>query len=105
MDRMDSARMLRDALQTRFGGRLRKMLVFGSTARGCASEGSDIDVLVVVDGGEDWRTARAVRDAATVVELAADAVFDLKTTSDVELATLAGRTPFMKQVFMEGVAV
>ena len=89
----------------RFGARLRRLIVFGSAARGNPGDDSDIDVLVVVDDGEDWRTARAVRDAAMPVELETGAVFDLKTTSDKELATAAGRTPFMEAVMSEGVNV
>ena len=105
MNRIGSARMLRKELENRFGDRLRKVLVFGSTAKGCAREDSDIDVLVVVEGGEDWRVARAVRDAAMTVEIETEAVFDLKTTSEKELTTIAGRTPFMEKVFAEGISI
>ena len=41
---------LRAALQARFGGRLRELVLYGSYARGQAHDESDVDVLVVVDG-------------------------------------------------------
>lgn len=37
------------ALRARFGQRLREVVLFGSRARGDASEDSDVDVLVVAD--------------------------------------------------------
>jgi uncharacterized protein len=38
----------RDALSSRFGARLEEYVLFGSVARGEATEESDIDVLVVI---------------------------------------------------------
>ncbi len=40
----------RTALRERFGDRLRELVLFGSQARGEATEESDVDLLVVVDG-------------------------------------------------------
>ena len=39
----------RRVLETRFGDRLRDVVLYGSHARGAATEESDVDVLVVVD--------------------------------------------------------
>jgi predicted nucleotidyltransferase len=41
--------LVRRALEARFGPRLREVVLFGSHARGTATEDSDVDVLVVVD--------------------------------------------------------
>ena len=43
----------RDALLTRFPDQLQRLILFGSQARGDATTGSDIDVLVVVSWGEE----------------------------------------------------
>ena len=40
----------RAALRERFGDRLRELVLFGSQARGEATEESDVDLLVVVEG-------------------------------------------------------
>ena len=40
---------LHRALVSRFGPRLREVVLFGSQARGSATDDSDVDVLVVVD--------------------------------------------------------
>ncbi len=42
-------RFLKDALVGRLGGHLRQVLLFGSRARGDATDDSDYDLLVVVD--------------------------------------------------------
>jgi predicted nucleotidyltransferase len=56
----------KEALERRFGARLREVTLFGSYARGEAHEESDVDVLVVVQGlTEDERRE--------VMELAYDA--------------------------------
>jgi predicted nucleotidyltransferase len=39
----------RAALEVRLGARLREIVLFGSHARGTASEASDVDVYVVID--------------------------------------------------------
>jgi predicted nucleotidyltransferase len=46
----------RQRLEARFGTRLRDVRLFGSWARGEATEDSDVDVAVIVDGltREEW---------------------------------------------------
>ncbi len=43
----------RDALLARFPDQLQRLILFGSQARGDATAGSDIDVMVVVSWGEE----------------------------------------------------
>jgi predicted nucleotidyltransferase len=43
----------RDALLARFPDQLQRLILFGSQARGDATAGSDIDILVVVSWGEE----------------------------------------------------
>jgi predicted nucleotidyltransferase len=38
------------AVRTRFGARVIRLALFGSRARGDATEDSDVDVLIVIDG-------------------------------------------------------
>jgi hypothetical protein len=59
----------RDDLRKLYGGRLHRLILFGSQARGDAGEDSDIDLLVVLDGPVDplteaRRTSDLVIDAA-----------------------------------------
>ncbi len=46
----NAVRELCAAVRARFGARVERLALFGSRARGDASEDSDVDVLVVIDG-------------------------------------------------------
>jgi hypothetical protein len=85
----------RQTLQEIYGGRLRRIILFGSQARGDAHTDSDIDLLVVLDGPVDplteaRRTSDLVIDAAvehgvslTIVHLS-DKEFDREAHSFLE---------------------
>lgn len=47
-------------LRERFDGGLRTALLFGSKARGTGTQGSDLDVLVVVNS-DDWQVHKQIR--------------------------------------------
>ena len=103
-----SVRKLSGSLRRRYGSALDRVVVFGSTARGTAREGSDIDVLVVLDVPQeqaDWRVEREIRALALAVELEDDVVFDLKVVAQEGLSGLRGHTPFMERVLAEGVVM
>ena len=61
---------LREGLVGVFGDRLREVVLFGSYARGEASEDSDVDVLVLIDGLASSELA-SVADVATRTSLEA----------------------------------
>lgn len=61
-------RDLEASLRSAFGGRLRDIQLFGSYARGDATEDSDVDVLVLIDGLAQSEIA-IVSDRATAVAL------------------------------------
>jgi uncharacterized protein len=56
----------RQALELRFGLRVRKVCLFGSWARGEAHEHSDVDLAAVIDGLQPEEWAEAVRLGAEV---------------------------------------
>lgn len=59
-------RSLRAALDVRFAGRVRDVRLFGSFARGEATEDSDVDVLVVVDALTDAEIGLVATEGARV---------------------------------------
>jgi len=59
-------------LRERLGSRLVKVMLFGSYAKGCADEWSDVDVLVVYIGMERDEATRLVAEAAAQVALRYD---------------------------------
>lgn len=83
------------------------IIVFGSVARETDTSASDIDVIVILDLGEnkiDWHIEKKVRDIAFNVELEYDVVFDLKVLDRASLRRREGHTPFMEKAMSEGIS-
>ncbi|MFO8012796.1 MAG: nucleotidyltransferase domain-containing protein [Phycisphaerae bacterium] len=103
-DARETIRRCRERLSEHYGDRLRKVLVFGSVARGDAQPDSDIDLLVVLDGSVDVvREARVLADLLYDVQLDSDRYISAKAASldDYE----AGRLQLYRNVQREGVAI
>lgn len=100
--------VLAQTLRDHYGAALHGVVVFGSVARGSASDQSDVDILVILDQGSkhcDWRTEREIRSLVYPIELDEDVVFDLKVADLAALSGLRGHTPFMEGVLADGVSV
>lgn len=94
---------LRRALSDRFGDRLRRVCVFGSWARGEATERSDLDVAIVVDGlsASEWREALSI---ATEVQLEVDAPCSPFIVSAERLEALRARGGIGAHIVREGLS-
>lgn len=55
------------------GSRIREVILFGSTARGEATEESDIDLMVLVDS-DDWRLHKEMGNISAEIDLKYDVV-------------------------------
>lgn len=94
----------RTALQRIYSGRLRDVYLFGSQARGDASQDSDVDILVVLDAVDGYlseiqRTSEAAADIALRYGLDLSWVF----VTEEELAQ--GRVAFLGEAMGEAVRV
>jgi predicted nucleotidyltransferase len=91
-----------DALRRMYGPRLKRVILFGSYARGDARPDSDIDVLVVLEGPVDIMT-EARRTSGLVMRTAADrdAALSFVHLSDEEFADL--RRPLVRSIRDEGI--
>jgi predicted nucleotidyltransferase len=58
MERTEILRRAKAALQGAFGGRLQRVILYGSEARGTAGPDSDVDLLVLLDGPVSWDDSR-----------------------------------------------
>jgi predicted nucleotidyltransferase len=95
---------LRQALDELLGDRLGELLLFGSRARGDARRGSDIDVLVVVDGEFDYADLmRRTSRVAARISLEHDVVISRVFVSRAQYES--GRSPFLLNVRREAVAM
>jgi len=87
-----------------YGARLMRMILFGSQARGDASSGSDVDVLVVLRGpvrpGEE-----IVRTGPATAALSLEHGIVLSCTFTSEESISSGRTALFANIRKEGITV
>jgi len=93
-----------EALQRMYGPRLKRVILFGSYARGDARPDSDIDLLVVLEGPVDV-LAEARRTSGLALRTAAecDAALSFVHLSSEEFADL--RRPLVRSIRDEGIVV
>ena len=95
---------LKAALERRYGDRLVKLILFGSYARGEATEDSDIDVLAAIRGMTSaYREIEETNDIVTDLGLKYDTLIALIPIETERYDT--ERTPFIIIVRSEGVEV
>lgn len=92
----------RRALDARFPNRVERVCLFGSWARGEATEKSDLDIAAVIRGltTSEWNEARNI---AVEVEAAVGIAFSPFIVSSERLATLARRGDIGADIAREGI--
>lgn len=101
----DAMASYRKALEAELPGRVQRITVFGSVARGEAHEDSDVDVLVLLDAPKFSERSRAI-DRATEIGWDTGLVFSpivLSTAEWVELEERERRLP--REIEREGIDV
>lgn len=90
-------------LQATYGDRLRRVVLYGSRARGDAAPDSDVDLLVVLQGPIENRYQEIKRAGAFWGELFSryDLSFSIKPYTEEEYEDL--RRPFMRNVHEDGI--
>lgn len=91
-------------LQTHYRSRFRGLILFGSAARGEAGPESDIDLLVLLDGPEDYfQELRTIVDLLYPIQLESERLISAKPApmDDFE----QGRLPLYRIARREGVWV
>ncbi|MBT4500260.1 MAG: nucleotidyltransferase domain-containing protein [Gemmatimonadetes bacterium] len=81
------------------------MLIFGSKARGTATEGSDLDILLLIREG-DWRLKEAVTKPGYMLSIGTEVVpsFLVYTRKEWE-ARRQEQAPIWQTITRDGVAV
>ena len=99
----DILNQLRGFLESVYGTRLRHLVLYGSEARGDADAGSDVDVLVVLEGPVD--VGREIR--RTGAGVSALSLKHGRTISRlfIDAASFTDRQgPFLRNIRREGIA-
>ena len=96
---------LEEMLQRVYGNKLKAVILYGSVARGTATEESDIDIMVLIDG-----TAQELRafedqlsDVSTDISIKYFKVFSIIDISYQEYMRWVNTSPFYRNVSKEGV--
>ena len=98
---------LEEMLQRVYGNKLKAVILYGSVARGTATEESDIDIMVLIDG-----TAQELRafedqlsDVSTDISIKYFKVFSIIDISYQEYMQWMNTLPLYKNVSQEGVVL
>src|SRR5262245_43225408 len=95
----------REQLERELPGRIRRVVLFGSWARGEADEDSDVDVLVIIDGGTSRERIRAL-EIGGKVGFDHGLPIEPVALSDAQWDELGHRErAFRKEVLLDGVEV
>ena len=93
------------AIRERFPGLIEDLIVFGSKARGTATEDSDLDMVVIIREG-DWRVKQAVSDAGYALAIGTQVVPSLVVfTKDEWDLRMKEESPFWQTIYRDGVTV
>ena len=107
---MDLRKMLlelEEKLQRVYGNKLKAVILYGSVARGTATEESDIDIMVLVDGtAQELRTFEdQLSDVSTDISIKYFRVFSIIDISYQEYMRWMNMLPFYRNVSQEGVVL
>jgi predicted nucleotidyltransferase len=99
-----SLEQLKDKVQEIYGPRFRRMILYGSYARGEAQEGSDVDILLVLKNVSDPLAERE-RLSDVLWQLALEHTIVLSVLPVDEHAFETRQTPLFLNVKREGVTL
>lgn len=96
---------LTDMLRDVYGDRLKAVILYGSAARGTATDESDVDIMVLVDGAAQEMRAFEDRlsDVSTDISLKYVKTFSIIDVSYSEFTAWMKISPFYRNVSEEGV--
>lgn len=98
----ETLRWATERLREIYGPRLKRLILFGSWARGDAGPGSDVDLLVVLDGPTGaYEEARRTSRVATHAAAYRDTALSFVHVSEEEFAR--GRSPLVGSVREDGI--
>lgn len=93
---------IKSALEEIYGRRLKGIILYGSYARGEATEGSDIDILVLLENAKNfWEEREKIADLIWKLDLKYNTVITVLPVDEQEFQTR--RKPIFLNVKREGI--
>ena len=98
---------LAEMLQEVYRDKLKEVILYGSVARGTATDDSDVDIMVLVDGTDQELRAFEDRlsDVSTDISIKYFKVFSIIDVCYQEYMDWMKRSPFYRNVSEEGVVL
>ena len=81
------------------------IILYGSTVKGTATDESDIDIAVIVDGALDLKMEDALSDVVVDMNLKYDKVFSVIDIEDETIKKWENVVPFYQNVRKEGIVL
>ena len=95
---------LKILLQDNFGNNIEDVILFGSHAKGTATNQSDYDVLIILNNNYDWKYRDQMTDIIYEMELKYDLLFDKHLLSLNEIKhSLKGAEPIYQNAIKNGI--
>lgn len=89
--------------RTPYADVLESVVLYGSQARGTATEDSDYDILLILKRDCNWRERHDIRYAVYDIAIAWNIPLDVRMISVPELDTIKGAQPFIINALTEGI--
>jgi len=83
---------------------IKKMILFGSKARGDDDVWSDVDLLILLDQPVDWSVEKKIIHIAHDIEIASDVVFGLIVLEESKWRSNPGQYSLRQVIDREGIA-
>lgn len=104
MDKLILITTLKQMLLREFGDKIRDVILFGSQAKGTATELSDYDILIILNEPYNWKLRDRITDVMYDMELKHDILFDKHLLSVNEIKnSLRGAEPIYKNAIKNGI--
>lgn len=101
-DKLTILKDLKSCLQIGLNGTVKNIILFGSQASDQAHEGSDYDILIVIDNDYDARVENKVYDLCYDIDLKYNIIIDAHLISTKELKTIRGKQPLFTKAIQTG---
>lgn len=94
---------LKEHLKSHLGNNLNEVILFGSMASGKATEGSDYDILIILNKKYDWRDENKIMDLCYDIDLKYNILIDPHILSTEEINTIRGKQPIFVNAINSGI--
>jgi uncharacterized protein len=93
---------LKNILAFRLKDNLNDLILFGSQLTESQNQGSDYDILIVLNKKVDWQTEREISDLCYQIELKYGIITDTHILSTDELDSARGKQPIFQNAISKG---